>query len=370
MKIFIIIAAAVIVIVLQLVLQKRQAGKLEADVYPDVDAAEPGEKFHIILKIQNRSKVVYPFIRFGIMIPKEMTVYTSLRCASRPPASVEVTGTAFLWPGKTLEKRIEVSAPSRGNYRFGNFYVSAGDFLGLKEYKREFVKYSSVAVYPLPLADAQFEETLGSTMGDFSVRRYIFEDPVLISGFREYTGREPMKTISWLQSARSGQLMVKKYDFTSEVAISVVLDSDCNTDENFDMLERVFSLARSVCDALEEKGIEYDFFMNSNIGGANCRQHYFAKGMGSRHEKGILRQLAMATDSCDYTGSELAAKVSESHDRTPGIIFISSERSKERDELIAKFMENPSVTVNALYAEDYAGSVDSGETASREKEAV
>ena len=45
-------------------------------------------------------------------------------------------------------------------------------------------------------------DVLSGFLGDVSVRRFIYEDPVLTTGFREYTGREPMKHISWTQSAR------------------------------------------------------------------------------------------------------------------------------------------------------------------------
>lgn len=364
MQIFIIIAAVILAVVIQLVLQHRQADRLTASVYPDADEAEPDEKLHVVIRIKNPSWVICPFVRFGVMIPNTMTVHSDINTVSHPPASVACVGTCVLWPHRTFEKRIEVSAPVRGNYRFGNFYIEVGDFLGLKEYRKNIIQFASVAVYPRPLDDAVLDETPGSIIGDISVRRFIYEDPVLISGFREYTGREPMKSISWIQSVRTGKLMVSKYDHTSDISVSVLLDSQCRGE----FLEPCFSLARSVCDHLENKGIEYDFFMNARIGGNNCMQHYFARGMGERHYRGILRQLANALETCDLSGEELIGRLLDSGRPAQGIIIVCAERNEARDMMIRNLAENPAVNVNVIYAEEHVNDEDN--SADEDKEAV
>lgn len=360
MTIFIIVAAAVLIFVLQMILQHRQAGKLVCDVYPDTDQAEPDARFNIILKIENPSWVIYPFVRFGVILPNEMTVHTQMKITSHPPYSIEVTGSAMLLPHRKFEKKIEVSAPVRGSYRVGSIYIETGDFIGFEEYRQEYVKFNTVAVYPRPLEDVEVKETLGSLIGRMSVRRFIHEDPILVAGFREYTGHEPMRSISWLQSARTGQLIVKKYDFTSDPCVSVLLD----TEEADKLLEPCFSLARSVCDYLEENRIEYDFFMNPVIGGANCRQHYFARGLGNLHHRAILKQLAMAVSSCEFSGTELISKAMDSSRTAPGLIIISARRSAAKDRMIASLAAEPSLTVRELYAGDYV------QEAAEEKEAV
>ena len=357
MQIFIIVAAVILVIVLQLLLQHRQTGRLVCDVYADTDHAEPDEQFNIVIRIENPSLVIFPFVRFRVLIPDDMTVHSDVRAVNHPPSSVEVSGSTVLWPRRVFERRITVSAPKRGNHRFGSFSIETGDFLGFKEYRKEFIRFNSVAIFPRPVPGVNIEETLGSILGDYSVRRYLFEDPVLISGFREYTGREPMRSISWLQSAKTGRLMVKKYDFTSEMSVSVLLDSEGDRE----IQEICFSLARSVCDILEDKKTEYDFYLNSTIGGANCRQHYFSKGLGSGQRTGILKQLAMAVDTCDFSGEELIGRVQKSSMSTPGVIFISAHRDSGKEKMLAKLAEGGQTSVSAIYAEDYLNENAGGE---------
>lgn len=356
MTIFIIIAAVVLALILQMVLQRRQAGKLVCDVFPETDQAEPDEKFNIVIRIENPTWLIYPFVRYGLIVPETMDAHSQLKITKHPPYSLEVSGTAMLLPHRKFEKKLSFSAPVRGSYRISSFYVDTGDFIGFEEYRQEYVRFNSVAVYPRPAEGVEKGEELGSLIGRMSVRRFIHEDPILVAGFREYTGHEPMRSISWLQSARTGQLIVRKYDFTSDPSVSVLLD----TDGAGDLLETCFSLARSVCDQLEKNGVEYDFFMNATIGGANCRQHYFSRGMGRLHHLGILKQLAMAVETCDFSGNELIAKAMDSSRTAPGLILISARRSEKKNRMISGLAADPLVTVRTIYAEDHV-TEDAGE---------
>ena len=79
-----------------------------------------------------------------------------------------------------------------------------------------------VVVIPPRCENSNVLRTLGGFLGDISVRRFILEDPLLTVGFREYTGREPMKSISWTQSARVGRPLVKQYDHTVDATVTVL----------------------------------------------------------------------------------------------------------------------------------------------------
>ena len=56
------------------------------------------------------------------------------------------------------------------------------------------------------------------------MNRFIMEDPVLRLGYRDYTGREPIKQISWTQTARMGRMMVSCQDYTVERTVTVMLN--------------------------------------------------------------------------------------------------------------------------------------------------
>ena len=171
---------------------------------------------------------------------------------------------------------------------------------------------------PRPAARPDLSETLGGYLGDRSVNRFIMEDPVLTLGFREYTGREPQKSISWPVSARSGRLMVKKYDYTIEQTATVLLNIECDADgRQFDAerIEGCYSLARSVCEELEERGIQYSFVTNASAAGAVGLWNRIDDGLGQSHLLAILEGLGRAaytrTEPFDATLSRAARRASQ-----------------------------------------------------------
>ena len=63
-------------------------------------------------------------------------------------------------------------------------------------------------------------------------------------GFRDYTGREPMKQISFTATARTGRMMVKQFDHTLDVTVSVVLNLDARLPSGMarPLMETCFSM--------------------------------------------------------------------------------------------------------------------------------
>ena len=51
-------------------------------------------------------------------------------------------------------------------------------------------------------------------------------------GYRGYTGREPLKDISWKQTAKLGELMVKNHDFTVDVDTAILVDMEPTDKQN------------------------------------------------------------------------------------------------------------------------------------------
>ncbi len=302
----------ILIIVLALVLQKVLLGKdlacIEADHHPDLPVAEPDEPFHVVITLKNKSRQVIPFLRVceDFEAGLEPIGYEKTK-DSRDVSHVEFT--TWLRPRQSLTRSVPVSAAVRGRYVLREFHLYSGDFLGLHEQSRTCGRFREVVVAPRELRMEKLDDMFGGFMGEVSVNRFIMEDPVLTLGYREYTGREPMKTISWSQSARSGSLMVKKYDYTLEPTVSVLLNVD-TPDADPDQLEVCFSLARTVCAMLERKGVKYSFASNSILGGAPTDPGATGEGLGQRHFMGILEHLGRATYTHNISMDKLLEKES------------------------------------------------------------
>lgn len=167
----------------------------------------------------------------------------------------------------------------------------------------------------------------GSFPGDLSVRRFLFEDPIFITGFQEYTGREPMRSIAWNATARTGQLMAKQYDHTVEVSVAVVLNLSTESHRAGELAEQCFSLCRTACRQLEDRGIRYRVYTNAMTFGGFSFQEQVMEGLGEHHFRLVLEGLGR----CDFRASGSAEMLMEMAARRSynncGILFITPDRN-------------------------------------------
>lgn len=308
------IAAAVLVLALQ-----RNADRLadmREDHRPEERLVDPDEKFYLDLTLQNAGRHYILFARLEERLSQAFTVYgQKARSRETMDGGTTVSFSTWLRPRQEVRFRFQVSAGARGFYPLAPLKLSCGDFLGLEEHTRRAGQFRAVVVAPREAEEAGLAGVLGGFLGDVSVRRFIHEDPVLTAGYRAYTGREPMKSISWTQSARGLGLMVKKYDFTSEPSVSVLLNADApKSPEHTERMERCFSLARTVCRILEERGIQYDFATNAAASDAfSDVSQQLGTGLGARHFTSLLERLGRADCRAAYPGERLLERSAASN---------------------------------------------------------
>ena len=286
----------VLLIAVTLVLQHRAAGRaaiyIRADHKPETNLAEPGEGFDLILTVGNAGRMWLPFVRLREKLPPEILPQDLSAAEKEPLGGHSVSFTAWLAPGKQQTFRLPVRIEQRGRYLLPPMMVAAGDFLGIEEEEHPYPLFREVVIPPKEAPETAVNQVLGGFLGDVSVRRYLYEDPVLIAGFHEYSGHEPMRSISWSRSLRSNSLMVKNYDHTAESSVTVLLDVAECTDA---LLERCCSLTRTVCRLLEDAGTEYSFASNAELAGNFTREASLASGLGQRHFSALLECLGRAT---------------------------------------------------------------------------
>lgn len=270
---------------------------VEHHTAPDRKLVEPDEAFSLVNTVTNRSRRFIPYIRVSQVVPGELSSLDDrAQLQTRGSNYAALTYNLWLMPRQTWRQALPVSLSKRGRYVFLDATLHGGGFLGVDETVEYVHQYEEIVVIPARCQAPGLDATLGGFLGDRSVDRFILEDPVLTLGFREYTGREPMKSISWTQSARSGQLMVKKYDYTLELTATVLLNIECDRTEGWEeRLETCFSLTRTVCETLEEKQIPYNFVTNAGAAGALSQWSQVSDGLGSNHLSTILEGLGRAT---------------------------------------------------------------------------
>lgn len=263
--------------------------------------AEPDQPITITSGVENPWFLPIMYIQTTEYLPPEASpldrTAVSLRPVNQWSTQLCVEDTTYLLPRRRQVNQLRFSLPRRGWYRLGSAVLTTGDFLGLKDAACHQDARGEVVVIPRRCKDAEVLKALGGFLGDISVRRFILEDPLLTVGFREYTGREPMKSISWTQSARVGRTMVKQYDYTVDATVTVLLNAQGGTEEQ---MEECYSVTRTVCEELEARGIPYDFRTNGDLTGPMGPMSHVSQGLGRQHLRTILYGLGRAAGKYSF----------------------------------------------------------------------
>lgn len=297
MTIGLILLAAALLALLQKHWAPRSLKHLKFKGQCDRIMAQPAEIVHWQRSIENNSRLPISFIRLREVFPHEATIHLEEKWKDRHLKQglyqLFVEERLTIGALRRWGKAIPFSMPCRGKYEIGNYRMGTGDLLGFQETYEE-GDGDSIVIIPEQARNPHTFQAVSGFLGDISVRRFILEDPVLTVGFRDYTGREPMKSISWTRSATAGALQVKQYDYTAEQTVMILLNVE---DSNKEIFEGCLRLMRTVCEKLEKAKIPYGLRTNGNLPGMVGNIFFLAEGLGKRHLDTILYALGCASDT-------------------------------------------------------------------------
>lgn len=317
---------------------------------------EIGEEFEIVTTVRNSSRRFIPFIKLSEDVPRVLGVSAKMYTVGFDENRAKINSSIYMMPRQKMTRRVLVSLAQRGRFTFNGATLYGGDFLGLSEKAKYFPRLREAVVLPTRIDSANLDETLGGFLGDISVNRFILEDPVLTLGFREYTGREPMKQISWPVTARTGRMMVKNYDHTLELTVTVILNIHTKLYgyAAHPLMERCYSIARGVCETLEEKRIQYAFLTNAMAINMSGAWEYVGDGLGGAHLSTILEGLGRATYTCHGNAAALVDGAIHRAESGRAHIVISPTAVDVTDREIALLRDRTQANVLLIAAEEVA----------------
>ena len=329
--VFLGLAAAAII--MQFVVSPRIPGHLRYRGGYDAELAEPGEKITYTGGIVNTWFLPAVYVSAAVLLPEGAAIegkdgnHESWRLS--------------LMPHHSSRHTLFFTLPRRGVYLGGRLFLETGDFLGFRSRILSHQIGGSITVMPRKCREEKVLRTLGGYIGDISVRRFILEDPVLTVGLRDYTGREPMKKISWPHSARAGRLMVKDSDYTVDTDVAVVLNMASGTDAE---KEKSLEIVRTVCEQLEEQRIPYRFLSNGDIGSRRA-------GFGRTHMRALMTDLGRS-ELVSYTSFDaLIDRCIRERKNNSSYILISPPLSAKNRASLGRLLQYSSLEPCVLEAE-------------------
>lgn len=234
----------------------------------DKEGVFPGDKLVYEISIENRKVLPLTWVsvdeKFSSGI--EFEVKTKIQELNEDIYAHNFMLT--LLPYQRITRRYNLRAKKRGFYQMKSVFLTSTNLLGTKEYNIEKETPSFISVYP-NLRDLRGALIPAHTIqGDFSVKRWIIEDPMIITGVRDYSGNDSLKSISWKATAKNQKLLVNKYDFTADKRIMIILNLERHesslSKDDVVTLEAAIEVCASLAAMVNEAGIPVGFATNAH----------------------------------------------------------------------------------------------------------
>ena len=326
----------------------RNAGdyrNIRYECKPSVRACEPGDVFLVHSDVSNLGRRPSPAIRIEERFPKNLDVLEADQFNVRHLTKEHriYYSTVLIRGHQKVKRYLRASISQRGEYGFSYATFHAGDFLGFNEFSYRMENDSRIVIYPQKFENAAFLKAFVDAIDDIALKKQLLEDPISVCGYRDYSGREPMRQISWKQSAVHHSLIVKQFDPVWQQSVVIALDTQLHGDFDLHIArqELCFSVTRAVCEQLEQRGIGYRLVTNALIGG-ELSGFTSSGGMGGSYRK-ILYALGSARNGYVCSVEELLHAASTGANRSRLIVLISTHG----DERVQRALEKMKMCTRA-----------------------
>lgn len=313
--------------------------KLTYTLKISVSEAFEGDEIEIIEEIDNEKALPLPWVRTEISCSGWLTFSGQRIVPDEKNEQRGLISGVFVLRGRQRCRRAwKVRCEKRGVHSIDSVAVSVSDLFGLAKPTAVIPVNECVRVLPLPAEMDEGELSGDDFIGDVQVRRFVLPDPFVISGAREYTGREPMNRIHWAQTARTGSLMVYNNEFTTERRILIVMNMQRNpmsTEQKLSVpvLESQIKAAAYAAEFCAAMRAEFTFIANTA-----GERLIIAPGEGYEQQIKLLRGLAEIRNGCGGHFDDLISELD--FFGMTDVIFISGFVTERLYDVIERLTEN------------------------------
>lgn len=223
-----------------------------------------GEQAQMTERIENRKRLVLPIL--------EVSFHTDRNLSFLNYENTQISDYVYkrdifsLLGNQRITRKLTLICTQRGHYRVSESWLTTFSLLHDRHFSVEFPADAELYVYAARTDVSDIIVACERLMGNIQCAKKMYEDPFAFSSIREYTVTDPMKTINWKASARTGELMVNTFESTLTEKVMLYLDLEDSAILKYEYLvEASISLAASIAQKLITRGMEVGIFANISI---------------------------------------------------------------------------------------------------------
>jgi uncharacterized protein (DUF58 family) len=301
-----------------------------------------GEEVSLGLALENRKMLPLPWYELRVGISESLPVETEqVSGAAFPGLNFIVRRGALGWYQRH-EWEVRVSPNERGFHQVGPATLRSADLLGAFPRVLDDDKLEHLVVFPRVYPLSELGMPAERPFGDRRGRNRIFEDPLRISGLREYRVGDTLRRIDWKATARTGELQSRVYEpsATLQLYLMVNIDTMLHAWEGYlhDDLERTLSAAASI--AVWAAGARYSIGLLANGAFPNADRPIRLAPSRSRDQ--ITRVLEALAVVQPLSMGDLASAMERERGRLPAgstIVVVASLVPPELSATMTRFAE-------------------------------
>lgn len=277
-----------------------------------------GDQAEMTEQIENKKRLVLPVLEIAFHVDKNLAFHD---CENTNVSDFIYKRDIFALLGnQRVIRKLTLDCICRGYYQIENSYLTTFSMLHRRRFSIEFPAAAELYVYAAGTNVSDILVVCERLMGSIQCAKRLFEDPFAYASIREYTVTDPMKTINWKASARTGDLMVNTFESTHTEKVMIFLDVEDSGILKYEYLtEYAISVAASLTRKMISRGTAVGLL--TNIGSAS--HTFLTPKKGKKQLSDIERLLARhktASDAVPFS-SILDSYADQAEDSL--LIFIS-----------------------------------------------
>ena len=225
--------------------------------------AYAGEQAQMTEQIENHKRLMLPVLEVAFHMDKRLSFHD---CENTNVSDFVYKRDIFALLGnQRVTRTLTLDCTKRGYYRIDESYLTSFSMLHKRRFSMECPADTELYVYAARTDVSDILIACERLMGSIQCAKRLYEDPFAFSSIREYTVTDPMKTINWKASARTGDLMVNTYESTLTEKVMIYLDVEDSGILKYEYLvEESVSIASSLTQRLIARGMEVGICVNAD----------------------------------------------------------------------------------------------------------
>jgi uncharacterized protein (DUF58 family) len=261
MIIFLLLGLFIVAGIWELYYRRNWSENVTVKLWFETDRVYAGNETKLYEVIENRKSMPIPVLEVGFHTRKEMD-FTDTENTNVSDYIYKRDVFSVLGKQK-ITREIPVKCTKRGRYQLSDADITSYDLLYKRHYSQSIETQAQIYVYPKNTDVSDVMTLCERMLGNLQCAKRLYEDPFSFRTIRNYTTDDPMKTINWKASAKTGSLMVNTFDSVQSQKAMIFLDvEDGGILKQEDLVEESISIAATIIRKLSRQSTEVGFIYN------------------------------------------------------------------------------------------------------------